>query len=205
MAKFEVTLEEGLKRYDDAMDEAEADLIERGLPLAERPTHSDSKFSTIPKMPQDLSQAGYDVLQRLMGEFTEWYNYANCQLAVAYIRQNGAEAKVRLAWAKIRDLKEGTVSDKDDAARVDIRFISVDAGMLYAKSMVTYLNALKSGLEQDIATISRSITARSAQGNIDGRGASVRRGASAGSDVNFQDGRRMPSQSALNPFKKRHR
>jgi len=77
--------------------------------------------------------------------------------------------------------------------------------MLYAKSMVTYLNALKSGLEQDIATISRSITARSAQGNIDGRGASVRRGASAGSDVNFQDGRRMPSQSALNPFKKRHR
>src|SRR5512137_1416361 len=208
MARFEIGYEEGLKKYDDAMDEAEARLIQMGLSLGERPLQKSGEFADIPNMPPHLNEVSISALHNLLGQFTAWYGYANGQLRHAEVRRTGGTSNTNLSWAKIRGLKEGTVSDRDDAVRIDSRYVNVDSEFLRDESLTLYLIAIRDTMQRNIETISRAIEAVRLQMNIEGRGAAVARHKTneATREV-FNKSRRteLPKKSATDVFKRRGR
>lgn len=206
MATFDINYEDGLNALDTAVDTAEATVIKMGLHPADRPTDRRGEFAEMPRLPVALDDAKYPELQRLLGEFTVWYDYAIGQLRQAEIRRNGADEKRTFSWAKIRKLKDGTVADKDDSVRTDSRYVTVNAALLETDSVVRLLNGIVDGLKRDIDTVSRAIAALDARTNVEGRGAAVARRQESDTvrDV-FRTGRRQQSRSALDTFKKGRR
>jgi len=208
---FEVTLDRAIEIYDEAGDQAEADVIKMGLPLAVRPIRRDGTLADSPQPPIDLSEARYAELTTLIGQFTAWYSYAISQLKIAEGERNRAQKKRDVAWSHIRQKKDGTVSDKDDAARLDKRFLDVDAHYEYCDSKVRHLTAITEGYKREIETVSRAFSALDGKANVEGRGATFarKRSAEVAGDA-FKTSRRSEQpheskRSALDVFKKGRR
>jgi hypothetical protein len=212
VASFETDYDEGLALYDEAIDQAEADVLHRGLPISTKPVGRDGEFSEFPRMPPDLSAVKFAELQKKIGEFTEWFTYAIGQLKLAEGQRNAAEKKRSFAWARIRKLKSGTVSDKDDAVRTDRRYVRVDAHYEHLDAKVRIYNAIVEGLKRDIETVSRAISVLEARAGVEGRSVAVgRRGRTAPAEESFRSGRRhygdppAEKKGGLDVFKKRRR
>lgn len=222
MPSFEVQYDQGLSAYDDAVDQAEADVIDMGLALDTRPVGRDKEFADFPRMPVDLSTTTFPELQRLIGVFTSWYSYVVGQLKKAEGLRNAADKKRTFAWSRIRKLKTGTVQDKDDAVRTDRRFVDVDASYERADALARMLNGIAEGLKRDIDTISRAASVLESRVDTEGRGVAVgRKGRADSARDAFRKGRRGGgheeeepqsngrgrgrNRSALDVFKKRGR
>lgn len=202
MASFEVRYDDALSMLDESLDQAEADVINMGLNVATRPRHR-GEFSDFPTMPEDLSRPGFQELQKLIGQFTEWYGYAVGQLKLAEGARNTAEEKKTLAWAIIRKLKTGTVSDKDDAVRTDARYVRVVSHYNYCDTKYRLLVGIVEGLKRDIETISRAATVLESRVGAEGRGVAVsRKGRAEEAKETFRSGRR---DGVLNTFRKGRR
>jgi len=206
MASFDISYEDGLNMLDTAVDRAEATVIKMGLHPADRPTDRSGGFAEMPCMPVSLNDTKYAELTHLLGAFTAWYDYALGQLRNAEIHRNKSDEKRSLSWAKLRKLKEGTVADKDDAVRIDSRYVTANAELLETDSVVRLLNGIVEGLKRDIETVSRAIAALDSRTNVEGRGAAVARKQEASTvrEV-FRTGRREQNRSALDTFKKGRR
>jgi hypothetical protein len=203
MPSFEVRYDDALSMLDESLDKAEADVINMGLNVATRPSHR-GEFSDFPKMPEDLSRPGFQELQRLIGQFTEWYGYAIGQLKLAEGARNTAEEKKTTAWAIIRKLKTGTVSDKDDAVRTDARYVRVVANYNYCDTKYRLLVGIVEGLKRDIETISRAATVLESRVGAEGRGVAVsRKGRAEQTAQTFRSGRR--EGGVLDTFRKGRR
>lgn len=172
MAK-EPRFEEGLQLYDEAIDRAEEDLIHIGLPLPTRPSARDGELLDLPQMPEDLSELSPQELGDMLATFSRWFEYATSQYKLARGRRNGCEKKRGYAWSHIRQKKSGTVSDKDDLTRVDIRYMNVDADFEFSDAKLGLLEGIVRGLERDIDTISRAITVMDQRLGVEGRGAAA--------------------------------
>lgn len=213
MPSFETNYDDGLALYDDAIDQAEAEVISRGLPVSTKPIGRDGEFQQFPTMPPDLSVVKFPELQRKIGEFTAWFSYAIGQLKLAEGYRNAAEKKRSFAWSRIRKLKSGTVSDKDDAVRTDDRYVRVDAHYEHCDAKVRLYGAIVEGLKRDIETISRAASVLEARTGVEGRGVAVsRRGRTESAGETFRSSRRHhdeppPKRSGggLDVFKKRRR
>lgn len=216
MSTFDTKYDEGLALYDEAIDKAVAEIINRGLPVSTRPIGRDGNFADFPQMPYDLSTTSFSELQSLMGRFTAWFGYAIGQLKILEGARNGAEKKRSFAWANIRSLKSGTVSDKDDAVRTDRRYAAVDAQYEHFDSMVRICGAIVEGLKRDIETVSRAAAVLEARTGVEGRGVAVgRRGRTESASNAFRSSRRTHNEpppertrsggSGLDVFKKRRR
>jgi hypothetical protein len=197
---FEIEYERGLQAYDDAQDEADAQLTRMGLGAVVRPLIKGGDFDELPSMPPDLGELNHGQLTALLGRFTAWYGYALGRQADAQVQRNGSEEKRSVSWAKIRRLKDGTVADKDDAARIDTRYVSINASLFRDESVLTKVRVIVEGLKRNIETISRAIAALESRINIEGRGvAAARKQGSEAVQAVFHRAHR----SALDPFKKR--
>lgn len=191
MAKFEMEYDEGLALYDDAIDDAETEIISRGLPTSSKPLAADGMFAQFPLMPADLSITTFPELQRLIGQFTAWFGYAISQLKLAEGYRNAAEKQRAFSWSSIRRLKSGTVSDKDDAVRTDRRYMTIDAKYEHCDAKVRVYGAIMEGLKRDIETISRAASVLEARTGVEGRGVAVsRKGRTEMAQKSFRSGRR---------------
>lgn len=193
MSRFAPKFEDGLKGYDNATEEAIEDLHKMGLGVATRPEDEEGEFADRPVLPPDLSALTFVQTQKLMGQFSAWYDYAVGQLKVAEVRRNGADEKKGFAWSAIRKLKEGTVDDKNDDTRTDSRFMDVNSQYHYCDSLVRMLQGIVEGLKRDIETISRAATIMADRQGVGGRAVSVERKGRNRSDVltKFRTGRRQ--------------
>ena len=169
MAKFEMEYDDGLALYDDAIDQAEEEIINRGLPISSKPLAANGDFANFPCMPPDLSSTTFPELQRLIGQFTAWFGYAIGQLKLSEGYRNAAEKQRAFAWSSIRRLKSGTVSDKDDAVRTDRRYMTIDAKYEHCDAKVRVYGAIVEGLKRDIETISRAASVLEARTGVEGR------------------------------------
>jgi hypothetical protein len=210
MPSFEMEYEEGLAIYDKAIDDAEADIIKRGLPISTRPRGINDDFARFPYMPADLSEPEFQELQMLLGQFTAWFGYAIGQLKLAEGQRNAAEKQRSFAWSSIRKLKSGTVSDKDDSVRTDRRYITIDAKYEHCDAKVRIYGAIVDGLKRDIETISRAASVLEARTDIEGRSIAVgRKGRARHAQESFRRGRRYVDEQherafrGLDTFRKR--
>lgn len=169
----ELRFEEGLALYDEAIDRAEEDLVHIGLPLPTRPMDRAGELLDLPMMPEDLSELTPQELGDMLATFSRWFEYASGQYKMARGRRNGNEKKRGFAWSAIRQKKSGTVSDKDDNTRTDIRYMNVDADFEYTDAKLGLLEGIVRGLERDIETISRAITVMDQRLGVEGRGAAA--------------------------------
>jgi len=215
MANFEMEYDEGLALYDRAIDQAEAEIIGRGLPISSKPLGVDGNFAQFPQMPADLSSVTFPMLQKFLGQFTAWFGYAIGQLKLAEGWRNVAEKQRSFAWSSIRRLKPGTISDKDDAVRTDKRYMPLDAHYEHCDAKVRVYGAIVEGLKRDIETISRAASVLESRTNVEGRGVAVsRKGRTETTRQTFRSGRRYPedntpatprSSGGLDVFRKRGR
>lgn len=207
MAAFEVHYDDALQMLDESLDQAEADVISMGLNIATRPTTRDKEFADNPRMP-DLSKVTFLELQRLIGQFTEWFGYAVGQLKRAEGARNTAEEKKTTAWSILRKMKSGTVSDKDDSVRTDARYVRVVAHYNYCDTKYRLLVGIVEGLKRDIDTISRTATVLENRVGAEGRGVAVgRKGRSEEAGRAFRSSRRGGADNGggggiLNTFRK---
>lgn len=214
MAGFEMDYDEGIALYDDAINRAEEEIINRGLPIASKPLGKNGDFARFPVMPADLSNTNFEELQRLIGQFTAWFGYSIGQLKMAEGQRNAAEKQRSFAWSSIRKLKSGTVSDKDDATRTDRRYMTIDAHYEHCDAKVRVYGAIVEGLKRDIETVSRAASVLEARTGVEGRGVAVnRKGRLEKTRETFRAGRRSPDihqnnkpeSKGLDVFKKRRR
>jgi len=175
MTRWDVKFEDGLAYYDSAVDEAEQEVLDMGLLMGERPTDTKGGFADRPQMPVDLSECSWKYLQKLIGQFTGWYDYAIGQYKLAICKRNAADKKKAYGWSRIRKNKEGTVADKDDDTRVDSRYMQQDAHYEYSDTKARLLEGIVDGLKRDIETVSRSMTALEGRQGVEGRSAGVER------------------------------
>lgn len=210
--KFELDYDDGIALYDNAIKQAEDEVIKRGLPISSMPLGVDGDFAKFPCMPSDLSRTNFQELQRLIGQFTAWFGYAIGQLKLAEGFRNAAEKQRSFAWSSIRALKSGTVSDKDDAVRTDSRYVRIDAHYEHCDALVRIYGAIVEGLKRDIETISRAASVLEARTGVEGRGIAIsRKGRTEAARETFRTGRRSykePTQEStqrrgLDVFKKR--
>ena len=206
MASFEVRYDDALNMLDESLDQAEADVISMGLNVATRPIDRRGEFADVPRMPSDLSKVTFQELQKLIGQFTEWFGYAVGQLKRAEGARNTAEEKKTTAWAIIRKLKTGTVSDKDDAVRTDARYVRVVAHYNYCDTKYRLLVGIVEGLKRDIDTISRAATVLENRMGAEGRGVAVgRKGRAEQAGEAFRSSRRGGGGGVLDTFRKGRR
>lgn len=169
----ELRFEEGLQIYDDAIDRAEEDLINMGLPLPPRPSDRHGNLLDMPNLPEDLQDMSPRELGDLLVTFSRWFEYASGQLKKFRGRRNVGEKKRAWGWSEIRKKKSGTVSDKDDHTRTDIRYVNVDADFECEDHKYGLLEGLVRGLERNIETISRNITVMDQRLGVEGRTAAI--------------------------------
>lgn len=175
MGKFEIPHGEGLAMYDRAIDESDELIARMGLSVAQRPTLRSGDFAEYPALPPDLGEYGFREIGLLLGTFTAWYDYAIGQHKTAVGRRNVAEKKRAFSWAKIRQEKTGTVSDKDDQTRIDERFVSVDYEYEMWSDITNKLQGIVDGLKRDIDTISRVVATIEGNIHVHGREGSINR------------------------------
>ncbi len=196
MPTFEMEYGEGIALYDNAIDEAEAEIIRRGLPVSSKPLAKGGDFAAFPCMPPDLSDVTFPQLQRYIGQFTAWFGYAIGQLKLTEGYRNAAEKQRAFAWSSIRKLKSGTVADKDDAVRTDRRYMTVDAKYEHCDAKVRVYGAIVEGLKRDIETVSRAVSVLEARTNVEGRGVALgRKGRTNAAHGAFRSGRRHPDEA----------
>jgi hypothetical protein len=199
MASFETTYDEGMEAYREAPDKAEAEIIKMGLSVSTRPIDRRGEFEDLPRLPFDLSQATFPQLQQLIGKFTEWYGYAIGQQKQAEGLRNSAEKQRTFAWARIRKTKTGTVSDKDDATRLDRRYVDADAYFEFRDAQYRMLVGIVEGLKRDIETISRAASVLESRMGAEGKGVGL--GRKGRPDSTPQENR----SSVLNKFRRGRR
>jgi hypothetical protein len=202
LINFEIDYEKGLKLYDSAFSSAEDEVIRMGLPLSSRPSDMNGRLTDIPDLPPDISLLKLDTLQRLLGQFTAWYDYANGQLRLSSALQDCSTSKAKFAWAKIRSCKEGTVDDKNDATRTDSRYVTVDTELHQSKVKTDLLSAMTEGLKRKIETVSRTITALDERMNVEGRQISVTKKQNFRTPQESAYSNRVKGCSVLDVFKK---
>ena len=94
--------------------------------------------------------------------------------------RNTTEAARDFAWAKIRKEKKGTVSDKNDATRTDMRYVQANTAYETADYMYNMVKGITEGLYREIETISRAISGLEQKFSAEGhRYSGERRGTSA--------------------------
>ena len=190
MSILEAKYEQGMATYEQAVDKGDAELVKRGLPRAQRPmvtVNGEQQFADRPTLPERLSDLSLSDLQDLLGWFTAWYSYTIEQVSPAKTMRNTAEAARDFAWATIRKEKKGTVSDKNDATRTDLRYIQANAAYETADYMYNLIKAMSEGMHREIETISRSIAGLEQKFNIEGhRYSSERRGTAMRAGPSFK-------------------
>lgn len=173
MPTFERSYADSMAVFDGAIDDAERDLIKRGLPLAHRPLTVHGELGVRPQLPPNLADCSWAELQNLLGVFTSWFTFANEQLQLSTGRRNVADDKKTVTWATIRRSKDGTVSDKDNATQCDARYQDALAEYEYWDVTVRILTGMVKGMEREIDTISRAVTVMELRQGVEGKGVGV--------------------------------
>ena len=202
------SFEAGSRAYDDVPDAVEDNIAAMGFGVATRPSQ-DGHFQDLPSMPLNLGEKSFEYLQTLMGKYTAWYSYAMHQFQLSSVSRNAAEKKRSFVWSRLRRaLRDGTVADKDDAVRVDRRFVQADTEYEYQDGRYRILNGITDSLKRDIDTVSRSISALENRIYSEGRGVSTANKDPGKAAQAFRRGRRVqhdprPKPSTLDAFRKK--
>ena len=182
MPILEANYEQGMAAYEQAADKGDAELIKMGFPRSQRPMitiDGVQQFADRPTLPERLSDLPMSDLQDLLGWFTAWHSYSIEQIPPVRIMRNTAEAARDFAWAKIRKEKKGTVSDKNDATRTDMRYVQANTAYETADYRFKMIKGITEGLYREIETISRVIAGQEQKFSAEGhRFTGERRGAS---------------------------
>lgn len=160
--------------YGSIVDEARAELARMGIRVTDDADLDRPRFKTGEfyegQIPENLDSLSNDELTEIMSLHAEWTRYINGAISEAQARRVVAQQKEKAVRASI------TAERGKDKYESDRRYINVAAELTYAEVMLTYLEAIKSTATNDYRVISRVITLRGQDADIQGRVANVQRG-----------------------------
>jgi len=160
--------------YGNIVSDARAQLSRMGIRVTndentDRPRFRDGQFYD-GQIPANLDHLSNDELTEIMSLHAEWTRYINGAISEAMAQRVVAQQKEKAVRASI------TAERGKDKYESDRRYISVAAELTYAEVMLTYLEAIKSTATNDYRVISRVITLRGQDADIQGRVNNVQRG-----------------------------
>lgn len=165
----EISLEEGIQKYQESASNAYDLLYQRGFPMPE-PPHYHSKEGVRPyrgELPPDLTALSDDQLGTYMGLLTEWNNYVQTQLAEADTKlaevkaiMELTEAKLKILYARDVDGKKRSNPERDDLMTADRRYVDARSQVLHWETVFKYIKAISNSAENSFSAISRRITQR---------------------------------------------
>lgn len=198
MKSLEVEYDQGLRAYAQAVDVGDAELQDLGFPPAQRPIDNSGELASRPNIPANLNSCDIGELVDMLGYATAWYRYALELLPAVASEKNAAETAKDFAWAKIRKSQlDGTVADKDDATRTDVRYVQASAHFETCDYKYRRIKAITDGLLREIETVSRAMSGKEYAAMVDGASVSATRQA-------YRSGRgHMPHKDPMATFRAR--
>jgi hypothetical protein len=165
----EISLEEGIQKYQESAASAFDLLYQREFPMPEPPT-CHSKEGVKPyrgELPSDLTSLSDNDLGTYMGLLTEWNNYVQTQLAeadtkLAEVRaiMELTEAKLRILYTRDPDGKKRSNPERDDLMTADRRYVEARSRVLHWETVYKYIKAIANSAENAFSAVSRRITQR---------------------------------------------
>jgi hypothetical protein len=174
--EFESNAVEGIREYNYAAKVKER-LVNIGLCYDERPQLSEEHRNVFPglepgqyfdgRLPTVIRNLSLEQLSALYSLFSNWFSYIHFQLKMIAAERSEAKKHKEFMWSHVRkrykkiDPDTGKmVSDQatSDRARIDYRFIQVDAKYEELNAVYSGLLVLCEVAEQNMQVISREVT-----------------------------------------------
>ena len=171
---YDIELEDGLTKYETALNEAYEEVEKAGITLTRDPPQWQRAVYD-GRLPADYS--GYDMpeLSTLLGVVTEWADYTGHLLKMAQNEKITASEQLDLAKARVRKTKDGSKEDRDNDVIIDQRYVDSNRRLLRARAAFELYEGADSAAKRDYAAVSRAITALQTQIERQGRTGSVQR------------------------------
>lgn len=91
-----------------------------------------------------------------------------------------ANEKLDLVKASVRKSKMGTAQEKEDLARIDARYVELNAEYMEAKTFFELMTTLEEAARRDVKFISRIVETKKLELEMGGRGGSLGRPGAGG-------------------------
>ena len=154
-----MTRKQGSYRLGEASAAAVRKIAAQGLAFPDAPV------SEIPELPDDITELSERDLMNLFVELTAWLDYASSQAAMAQVDERDADQHLELIEARVM-AREWSGSSADRVAITKAKVVADDA-VVEAKGVRNeryayrkLIESLASGLERDVALVSRDLTRR---------------------------------------------
>lgn len=178
----EISLEEGIRLYEERAQQAIALLHQKGF--GQRvPPQIQTNSGMMPyqgTLPTNLPELTDDQLGYYMGVLTEWNAYVQDQLAQANVQYAKAkaiiehvEAKLRIAYARDEEDKKRSNPERDDFMKADRRYLESNSNLIYWETLYTHIKAIANSADQAFSAVSRRITQRGQEIDRGNRGNTV--------------------------------
>jgi hypothetical protein len=189
--RFESNEEEAREKYTFA-ENVVSRLGAIGVGNMERPVLEDAHdgiFTGLKKgqyfdgrLPTVIRKLSLDQLSALLSLFTNWYDYVLQQAMLVEAELSEAKRKKEFMWAmirtKIKDQARAaskSISDAriSDLARLDSRFVEVDAHFIELDVLHNCMQAMLRAAGHNLKTVSREITVRQVKVEAEARGRGI--------------------------------
>ena len=174
-ADYDIPLDEGLAKYEDASEKARERAEKYGLQVErEPPEYEDEIYDG--RLPSDYANFNLDQLSTLLSVTTEWAGYVEGIFWQVKAEKRNLDNQLKLAKAKVRKTKSGNKEDKDDATLSDSRYVDVAVRYEECDEFLAIVEANYLAAKRDREAVSRLATMRGQQMEHSSRVGSVGRG-----------------------------
>jgi hypothetical protein len=157
---YTVSVEEGIKKYEDASEAALSRLADLGINATEeRPCGKDGEYFD-GRLPANVNDLTMRELGELFNMMDLWANWISSYAVAAKAEVSNKEEQLKLVRSRIMKSKAGTAKDKDNDTLCDERYVDANARFMEAAEYFSYLNSLEEAARRDLRVISRLIEVR---------------------------------------------
>lgn len=162
------------RRFDNLVDKARSAVEAKGLRIPDSAEH-DRPFMSDGvqydgRLPPNLEMLPNGDLVELMSVHASWVSYVNSVLGHAH-------AELEVIKAKEKATRSAIIKERGkEVVDCDRRYIDVAGELAYQNAYVGYIEAIKSTASSDYKTLSRIITIRGQDFEMQGRAMNAQRG-----------------------------
>lgn len=155
---YDITLEEGLQLYEEASEKAQKTLEELGIIAREEPPlYKGDVYDG--RLPDGIPRMSMSELAEVLGVVTQWADYVGGLHQMFVAAKRNYSERLSMTRAKIRKVKSGPKSDKDDDTLCDSRYVEVNAQYIEISEKADITEHVSAAARRDREFVSRAITA----------------------------------------------
>lgn len=168
------TVDEIQAAYASIPEEAKAKFEADGFKLPKAPVTEDGEVD-YPEVPLDITKMVSHDLGDLFGRLTSYAVYVQGKLSLAESEVKTLKQSEILTMAKLRQIKEGEITDRTDQAHIDPRYLKISRQLALASCYTDLVNSVAKRCNKDLTLVSREVTRREQEFGHGRRGENIGR------------------------------